>query len=137
MKRKSLFAALCALLFLSLLCGCSSFRGVRAAFEHAGYVAMEDVSEHERSVSAALGEHYFDLLTVRVFVKENAPDPDRPPIAVILEFDSYATLCDCVSANNALKLIVSDPADSPRVSGNCLLFLATDESAEALFSRTR
>lgn len=114
------------------LCGCSSYRGIRAAFEKAGYTESSDGEEIDRILAEELGEEYEAVCAFHVFEK-SALD-----VAVIVEFKSTKELEDTLKESATLQGIVKDIQKSDYVSGNCLFFpLLGSPSALEIFKSTK
>ena len=85
-----------------------------------------------------LGADFEDFCTLRVFAKPAGEDgKSGRDVVVIFEFSTRAVLVERTEKSPGLRLVVGDCKTSKRVSGNCLLFLFTDEDAQSVFAKTR
>lgn len=140
MKKKSLLVTLVLVLAaLFALAGCSSFTGIKSAYEKAGFTESEDAKTYQSEIKAALGEDYQDICTVHVFTKtgEGVLGVLEGAAAVILEFNSTKEMEEQIEKSETLKGLIKDVSTSSRVSGNCVLLVAVGADAESTFKNTK
>ncbi len=117
-KRRLIVGFICLAVFLAVLCGCSSYRGIYAAYEAAGYEAAE-AEPYAEKIASLVGEDYADVSTVHLLVK-------REEMALILEFHSEDEMNDRIAAREVLKELLN----ADRICGNCVLLDSTERAAE-------
>ena len=124
MKKKSLLLTCAALLavMIMLLCGCSSYGGIKASYENAGFTESELTeaiqSDLMKAIKVGSEEEIEQVCTIHVFTK------DIVNIAVILEFNSTDDMQEMIDGSDTLKALIKDIQNSDYVNGNCLLALA-------------
>lgn len=136
--KKFLLSISLVLVSLFLFAGCTSFTGIRTAFEREGYLLKDSAEQYRRDAVDVLGADFEDFCTLRVFAKPAGEDgKSGRDVVVIFEFSTRAMLVERTEKSPGLRLVVGDCKTSKRVSGNCLLFLFTDEDAQSVFAKTR
>lgn len=139
MKKKSLFVT-CLLLALSLiamLCACSSFGGIRSAFENAGYEEVDLSEELQSILNAGDGEYeqISDVITLHTFKGKSILD-----VAFIAEFNSTEemekALKDHVTAQDAQN-IYDELQKLDTVNGNCFYLFGTNSESLKIFKGTK
>ena len=126
MKKKltTIFTALTlVVVLLATLCGCSSYGGIKSAFEKAGYKESANIEKYQAQIMEALNakseEEVEQLAKVHLFVKEK----NFANFALIIEFNSTKEMNEMINESETLRGFAKDAQKSDLVNGNCILFL--------------
>lgn len=125
MKKKLglIFSSLAlVVVMIATLCACSTFGGIKKAFEKEGYKENEDVpAAQEQIVKGIFGEDADSYLTVHVFTKSLS-------VATIVEFKStkemeekLKELADDEVIGGYVKQSIDNLQKCDIVNGNCVL----------------
>ncbi len=141
MKKRHILLS-CTLLVASLLlllCGCSSYTGIRTAFEDAGYIENESLGAYQQEVAAAIGSDFDDVCTVHLFTRAatGLGDIGQMAVALILEFHSTDEMNRQIEASETLKGLIKDVQTSDYVSGNCVLLVNFGSDTLDIFKSTK
>ncbi len=109
-------------LMIATLCACSTFGGIKKAFEKEGYKESEDVPAAQESiVKGIFGEDAEDYLTIHVFTKSLS-------VATIVEFKStkemekkLKELVEDETIGGYIKQSIENLQKCDIVNGNCVL----------------
>jgi len=109
-------------LMVATLCACSTFGGIKKAFEKEGYKESEDVPTlQENLVNSIFGEDAESYLTIHVFTKSIS-------VATIVEFKStkemeekLKELTEDETIGGYIKQTIDNLQQSKIVNGNCVL----------------
>lgn len=144
MKKRG-FLLVCVLLAAGMLlvfCGCSSYRGVRAAFEKEGYEEA-DLSDDVKDLFED-GEEYkkiSGIVTLHVLQKKGSGLLDAFAVVVIAEFNSTEEMEDALKdkvSDQDAKNVYDELQKLDVVSGNCfLLFYTPATKGLEIFKKTK
>jgi hypothetical protein len=107
------------IVMLATLCGCSSYGGIKKAFENNGYKESESLGNFQSKVMECLNanseEEIEQICTVHALSKGVS-------IAIIFEFSSTDQMKKTIESSDMLKGAIKDVQKSDLVNGNCVLF---------------
>ncbi|MGN0822164.1 MAG: hypothetical protein ACI4NG_00165 [Candidatus Gallimonas sp.] len=133
MKKKS-FLLTCIVLMammIAVLCGCSSYGGIKSSYEKAGFTESESLESVQNEIMKALNtdneEEIAQICKVHAFTKNVVH------IAVIFEFQSTEKMNEIIQESETLKGAIKDAQNSEYVNGNCVLFPICTSEAKAPF----
>lgn len=132
MKKKLglIFSSLAlVVVMIATLCACSTFGGIKKAFEKEGYKESEDVpAAQEQIVKGIFGEDADSYLTVHVFTKTIGNTSVPSSVATIVEFkstkemeDKLKELADDEVIGGYVKQSIDNLQKCDIVNGNCVL----------------
>lgn len=107
---------------IAVLCGCSTYGGIKTAFENEGYTESESVTTAQKeAVTEIFGEDCEDYCEIHVFTKGVS-------VATIVEFnstqemqDKLKELADDPTIGGYIKQTIDNLQECDIVNGNCVL----------------
>lgn len=107
---------------IAVLCGCSTYGGIKKAFENEGYTESESVTTAQKeAVTAIFGEDCEDYCEIHVFTKIGS-------VATVVEFKStqemqekLKELADDPTIGGYIKQTIDNLQECDIVNGNCIL----------------
>jgi len=128
----TLVVAMCVVMLVS----CSSYGGIKRAFEDAGYTLQNPDNEPTQTIKTDKGDI---TVTVHTFQKEGegllGSITEGLSTATVWEFSSNADLEEALESDT-LKGIIKDAQKSDVVNGNCVLTTINPEAIE-IFKGTK
>ena len=129
----TLVVAMCVVMLVS----CSSYGGIKRAFEDAGYTLQSADNEKTGEIKTDEGTITY---TIHTFQKEGegilGGITQGLSTAVVWEFSSDKDLAKAMSENEEMKGLLEDAQESQLVNGNCFLMTINPDAVE-IFNSTK
>ena len=133
---KAIALSLVVIMSVLMLVSCSSYGGIKKAFEKEGWELVED-SETTKTIKTDDGE-----LTVTVHVFKQKSESGLGGLvsgllsATVWEFSSDKDLQKALDSNDEIKALLKDASESDLVNGNCVLMTINPKAVE-IFASTK
>lgn len=133
MKKKliSIFTAVSLVLVMAFaLCACSSFGGIKKAFEKAGYEEVEATEAQKESIKELVGEDYDSKVSFHVFQKQDDSGSilgslgAALDVAIIVEFKKNEDLVEAMNKDlgeENVKEAYNKLQELDTVNENCVI----------------
>ncbi len=124
---KILALTLVVVMSVLMLVSCSSYRGIKNAFEDAGYTLQNEDNEKSGEIKTDEGTITY---TIHTFKKGLS-------YVIVWEFGSDKDMSDAISESEILSEIGENLQESKFVNGNCVLVPTLDIDAIEAFNSTK